>query len=127
MAQEFDVRITVYGIERSSSECKSKGKYLCTCVAVGAKPLPRFGEHYCHGNVCAVWRVVDRRTTVRYDRNMEFVVLGAVRCKQVVSLGLATLEVRFEFERCDLSGLGERPQLDICGDVAQTSMEHYGQ
>ena len=46
-----------------------------------------------------------------YDRNMEFVVAVVVRRKRYVSLPLATLEVKFEFERCDLPSFGERPFL----------------
>lgn len=61
---------------------------------------------------CAAWTLVDRRTQVRYDRIMEFVVAVVVRRQQFVSPALATLEVKFEFERCDLPSSGERPSLD---------------
>jgi hypothetical protein len=61
---------------------------------------------------CAAWTLVDRRTEVRYDRNMEFVVAVVVRRQRYVSLALPTLEVEFEFERCDLPSFGERPSLD---------------
>lgn len=81
--------------------------------------LPRFGEQYCHGNVCTEWTLVDRRTEVRYDRNMESVVAVVVRRKQFVSLALATLEVKFEFERCDLPSFGERPSLDYAETLHQ--------
>jgi hypothetical protein len=68
---------------------------------------------------CAAWTLVDRRTTARYDRNMEFVVPVAVRCKRVVSLGLATLGLKFGFERCDLSSSGGRPVLDVAEPFCQ--------
>lgn len=61
---------------------------------------------------CAAWTLVDRRTEVRYDRNMEFVVAVVLRRQRYVSLALPTLEVKFKFERCDLPSFGERPSLD---------------
>lgn len=56
---------------------------------------------------CAAWTLVDRRTQPRYDRIMEFVVAVVVWRKQCVSLALATLEVKFESERCDLLSFGD--------------------
>jgi hypothetical protein len=67
----------------------------------------------------AAWTLVDRRTEVRYDRNMEFVVAVVVRRQPNVSLALATLEVKFEFERCDLLSFGERPSLDYAETLDQ--------
>ena len=49
---------------------------------------------------------------MRYDRNMEFVVAVVVRRERFVSLALATLELKLEFERCDLLSSGEHPSLD---------------
>lgn len=68
---------------------------------------------------CAAWTLVDRRTKVRYDRNMELVVAVVVRRERFVSLALATLEVKLEFERCDLLSSGERPSLDYAETLHQ--------
>ena len=42
-----------------------------------------------------------------------------VRRKHVVSLELATLKVRFGFERCDLSSSKARPLFDRAGTLGQ--------
>ena len=68
---------------------------------------------------CAAWTLVDRRTEVRYDRNMEFVVAVVVRRKRFVLPALATLEVKSEFGCCDLFSFGERPILDFAETLDQ--------
>lgn len=68
---------------------------------------------------CAAWTLVDQRTDVRYDRNMESVVTVVVRRKRFVLPALATLEVKSEFRCCNLSSFGERPFLDFAETLNQ--------
>jgi len=105
--------------KEAQGECKSKGKYLGHARPLRGSLFPASTNIIAMVMFCAAKTLVDRRTEVRYDRNMEFVVAVDVRRERFVSLELATLEVKFEFERCDLLSFGERPSWDHAETLGQ--------
>jgi len=105
--------------KEAQGECKSKGKYLGHARPLRGSLFPASTNIIAMVMFCAAWTLVDQRTKARYDRSMEFVGPVAVRRENLVSLGLATLELKFGFERCDLSSSEERPLLDLAEPLCQ--------